>query len=107
MTVKDSLKSSTPYPTPERVLGTVALARSLNLEVETTENILKSSAYRLSVADLYRWLYLVPNVTQEGISYSFTDADKRNFKSAANDIYEDEGEEGIKGVSYGYKGSRL
>lgn len=109
MTLLESLKASTPYPTPKNVLLSTAILRGLDVDAETTLEGLNSNGFRLSKADLFKWLYLVPDVTQEGISYSFSDEDKKAFKSEANAIYEDLGEPIIEESKtvFGYKGNRL
>lgn len=109
MKLSESLKAATPYPVPASVFNTVALVRDVDLTQDSTLANLSSKEFRLANADLYKWLFLVPNVTQEGISYSFTNEDKKRFRSEANAIYEDLGEPIINEnkTTYGYKGNRL
>ena len=89
----------------------LALKRGLDLGASADAEIVKSREYLLTEADIYRWLYLVANMSQGGQSYNFTAEDKEHFRLEANRIYRLFGEDDkvLKetSVKYGYKGSRL
>jgi hypothetical protein len=109
MTTLESLKQINPYPIPSKTIQALALKRGLDLAQEANQNVVLSAAYRLCEADLYCFLSTAPDVTQQGISYKFTDEDKKRFLSIANNIYTDLGDSSApaKTVKYGYKGSNL
>ena len=90
------------------VLGVVAYAQS---RFVADAEIVKSRAYLLTEADIYRWLYLVANMSQGGQSYNFTAEDKEHFRLEANKTYRLFGEDDMvlkeTTTRYGYKGSRL
>lgn len=107
-TVLESLKGVNAYPVPQSVIETMAAERGLQLDAALSPDILGSRAYRLVKADLLMWLSRAPDVTQEGISYSFTDEQRKDFRISASAIYKDCGDVTDKaGTIYGYKGSRL
>ena len=104
-----SLQAATAYPVPLETIEAIAARRSVELDSEATQELLTGSSYRLALADIYMWLFLAPDVTQGGQSYSLTDEQRKNFRRMALAIYgelEEEAEEGA-GVTYGYKGDRL
>lgn len=109
MTVLESLKLINPYPIPSKTVEKIALKRGLSSTPTVDQAVLLSGSYRLCEADLYIYLSKAPDVTQEGITYRFTDEDKRRFINIANGIYKEEGEDGevTGGVTYGYKGTNL
>jgi hypothetical protein len=108
MKIIESLKGINAYPIPEPTIATIAIKRGIGLDEEATEEKLSSKEYRLSNADILRWLAKsAPNISQAGISYSFTDEDKRNLLDEANDIYLEYDDPLCVKTKYGYKGSRL
>lgn len=110
-TVCELLKSVTNFPVPANTLEALALKRGLDLGATAGAEIVKSQAYLLTEADIYRWLYLVANMSQGGQSYNFTSEDKERFRVEANKTYRLFGEDDMvlkeTTTKYGYKGSRL
>lgn len=106
MTILDSLKSISGYPIPEATFQEIALKRGLTLESAATKEDLLSNEYNLSKADIYSWLSKAPDVTQEGITYKFTDAQREQLKQDASLIYNDLGESSVETI-FGYKGTDL
>ena len=109
-TVLESLKGVNAYPIPLRTLTFVAGKRGLQLTTDATQEIQKSKAYNLAVADLLMWLSDAPDISQGGQSYSFTDEQRKEFRNRANSLYRDFGADNEAGTPkpiYGYKGSRL
>ena len=106
MTTKEGLLSVTGYPIPYRALEGIAAKRGLTLTDAAEPS---SPSYRLALADLYMWLFAAPNVAQGGQSYSFTDEQRRWWKSLALRIYEELEPDTAKGLlgNYGYMGSRF
>ncbi len=107
-TVLEALKSVSAYPVPLRTLVETAERRGLTLTDEATQEVLTGRTYRLALADLLLWLYLAPNITQGGQSYSFTDEQRTEFKNRAYAMYNElqESYASTKTI-YGYKGSKL
>lgn len=110
-TVCELLKSVTNFPVSANTIEALALKRGLDLGATADAEIVKSRAYLLTEADIYRWLYLVANMSQGGQSYNFTSEDKERFKLEANKTYRLFGEDDMvlkeTSTKYGYKGSRL
>lgn len=110
-TVCELLRSVTNFPIPSNTIEALALKRGLDISATADMGMVTSRAYLLTEADIYRWLYLVANMSQGGQSYNFTSEDKERFKSEANKAYKLFGEDDkvLKETTtiYGYKGSRL
>lgn len=110
-TVCELLRSVTNFPISSNTIEALALKRGLDLNATADMEVVKSKAYLLTEADIYRWLYLVANMSQGGQSYNFTSEDKERFKSEANKTYrlfhEDDMILKETLTRYGYKGSRL
>lgn len=105
----EALRAVNAYPIPLRTLVETAEKRGLDLDGEATEEVLKGKAYNLCRADLYMWLSFAPDISQGGQSFSFTDEQRKLFRSQAKAIYgelEPDGSAEQKPL-YGYKGSRL
>ncbi len=110
ITTLQSLQGLSPYPVPTTSIESMAATRGLTLSANYTPEVAKSAAYRLTMADYYMWLVVAPSISQGGISYSFSAAEKNIFLKKAREIYEELDEDSLaaQGVTtYGYKGSSL
>lgn len=110
MTILNALRRINAYPIPLGELDTIALSRGLDTDGEADRETLHSTGYRLATADVLIWLSEAPNVSQDGISYSFTDEQRKRFKARALAIMEACGEADeakLGGVNFGYKGELL
>lgn len=108
-TVIEALRGVNAYPVPPRTLAAVARRRGLELDAEATREVLAGRAFNLARADLLMWLSAAPDVSQGGQSYSFTDEQRKQFRSHAKALYKDFDDDGGSANKpiYGYKGSRL
>lgn len=107
MTVLDSLRAINGYPLSLLSLELAARGRNLDPGAEVTKEVLGSKGYRLAKADVLMMLADAPDVTQEGITYSFTDEQRGSFRKSASVIYNENGERERGAAVYGYKGDRL
>ena len=109
MTAYEALLAVSAYPIPERVIKSTALKRAVDLDAQADKALLASDSFRLAKADLYIWLYFAPNVSQGGQSYSFTDAQREQWKKQAMAIYEELEDDELAALQsqYGYMGSKL
>lgn len=106
-TVLESLRAVNGYPLSRLSLELVARSRGLDPELVVSKEMLSSEDYRLAKADVLMMLADAPDVTQEGISYSFTDEQRDSFRASASLIYNECGEKAGSSAIYGYKGNRL
>lgn len=106
--VLQSLKSLSGYPIPLATIKDVADEVGLDIDVELTQEIRNSKEFKRAKAQVYFFLSEAPNVSQGGISYSFSEEERRRFRLRAESILDEIGDSGIaSGVEYGYKGEEL
>ena len=106
MTILDELRGINNYPIPVDVIVGVCRKRGID-GMQTATVGTHDNAYRLAEADLLMWLSRAPNVSQGGQSYTFSEDQRREFRNAAEAVFDElEAADGAKPV-YGYKGSRM
>lgn len=108
MNVLQSLKSLSGYPIPLATIQDVADEVGISVDAETTKELRGSKEFKRAKARIYLYLSKAPNVSQGGISYNFSEEDRRRFRQEAESILDEIGDdaEGL-GVTYGYKGEDL
>lgn len=108
MNVLQSLKSLSGYPIPLATIQDVADEVGISVDAEATGEIRGSKEFKRAKARVYLYLSKAPNVSQGGISYNFSEEDRRRFRQEAESILDEIGDnaDGL-GVTYGYKGEDL
>ena len=105
MNVLQSLKSLSGYPIPSAAIQDVADEAGIRVDAEATGELRASKAFKRAKAHVYLYLSKAPNVSQGGITYSLSDAERRRFRNEAESILEEIGDNAA--VFYGYKGEDL
>lgn len=106
MTVKESLLSISNYPIPDAFLESVGV--TVGLPMNTDLSLADSVALNRAKARAYLFLVTAPNISEGGVSISFTAAEKKYFLSAAKKFADLAGETGlVPGPAYGYKGQNI
>lgn len=106
MTVRESLHAITNYPIPDAFLESIGEEVGLDMSQELTE----ASPVSLNRvrARAYYFLATAPNVSEGGVSISFTATEKNFFLSLARRYADLAGETGLfPGPAYGYKGQNI
>ena len=108
MTILQSLKSLSGYPLPMPSLINVVTEAGLAGDAEITSETYKSAEYKRAKAKVYLLLAEAPDVSQGGISYSFSDEDKKYFRMQAQALLDEVGDD-ISAVTdeYGWMGEDL
>lgn len=108
MNVLQSLKSLSGYPIPLATIQDVADEVGISVDAEATKELRGSKEFKRAKARVYLYLSKAPNVSQGGISYNFSEEDRRRFRQEAESILDEIGDnaDGL-GVTYGYKGEDL
>ena len=105
MNISEALRSINNYPIPPYVLMKTAIKNGISLEDEVTSESVISKEYRLMEADVYAFLAGAPDVTQNGVTFSFTQEQRNYFLSMSNSIKEGFGvSDASAGQGYGYMG---
>ena len=108
MDVIQSLKGLTAYPIPNNTLEVILMSVGLGTSDSFTSETEKTEAYQRAKAKVYLFLSEAPNVSQGGVSFSFSHVEKEMFNSRAQVIFTRLGDnEGQSSVTYGYLGSDL
>ena len=108
MTIQEALLSISSYPMSPEAIRLRCMERGLHPDEDLRSDMTKSKEYQLLKADVLVYLSEVPNVTQEGVSYSILDATRQQMAKEAERIYRKYGDANApKRPRYGYKGSLL
>lgn len=105
MTIQQSLKSLTAYPIPPATLQDIAEGCGLSLDTELTQELRSGKEMKRAKARTYAYLVIAPNISQNGVSFSFTAEERKQFKKLAVDLLKEIGDDtsSLK-TKYGYVG---
>lgn len=105
MKISELLKSINPYPIPANVIMKAGIKHGLDIETEAGPETINSKEYKLAEADIYTYLAGAPNISQNGITFSFTEDERTHFLNIASSIRKEEGvQDPSTGQGYGYMG---
>ena len=107
MTILQSLKSLSGYPLSQLSLENAIEEAGLTADAVATKAVRGGSAYKRAKAHVYLLLAEAPDVSQGGISYSFSDEDKRLFRTQAQALLDDIGDDSLVSDNYGWQGEDL
>ena len=108
MVVLDSLQAISGYPLSRNALRSICIECDVDPDQEIDADCLKGNNYKKAKAEVFLMLYQAPNISQGGISYSFTQEERESFKSSYYLLMGEIGEDAtIKLPRFGYKGSNL
>lgn len=102
MNIIESLKSLTAYPIPTATLVNIIEEVGLDSpQAEATSEIRHTKVYKRAKAHVYSFLAEAPNVSQGGISYSFSEDERSRFRKRAAAILEELGDDPSQGTNIG------
>lgn len=108
MTILQSLGSLNPYPIPAAALNAIAAGTGLDATAELSPENRESPAMKRAEGKVYLYLAGAPNVSQNGISFSFSAEERKMFRRIARSLFKEAGTDaGACGVSFGYKGENF
>lgn len=107
MNVIQSLKSLSAYPIPSATLADIAEGAGIAADCELTPETRRSREFRRAQAQVYIFLSEAPNVSQGGITYSFTEDERKRLRNRGEAILAEMGEGADNGIVFGYKGEDL
>lgn len=106
--ISELLRSVNSYPIPANIIMEAGIKYGLDTEADASPEVINSREYRLAKADVYTYLAGAPDITQNGISFSFSEDQRSYFLSVATSIKKEEGvEDPTTGQGYGYMGEDL
>ncbi len=104
MKASKALMSITNYPIPAPVIENIMDAAGLGSDTETSAEVRQSEPFRRATAGVYQYLAEAPNVSQAGISYSFSEDERTRFAQRASNILAELGNDQETEVEVGYFG---
>ena len=108
MNILESLKNLSGYPIPRLSLENIAEECGLTASDENTAEKRAEKPFKRAKAQVYILLSEAPDVSQGGITYHFSDEDKKRFRMQAQALLEEIGDDtSAMGDSYGWMGEDL
>lgn len=107
MTNLQLLKSLTAYPIPSATLQSIAEGSGLVADEEIADATQQSTEQKRAIAKVYTYLITAPNVSQNGISFSFSAEERKRFRTIAKAYLDEIGDNTAllgNGNKYGYVG---
>lgn len=88
------------FPIPDATIEDVCERRGLTVDGDIDTATRAAASFRLATADIYKWLAFCPSsVSENGISFSISESDRRRFLDEANKIYGELEPDEIYGLS--------
>lgn len=104
MKASKALMSITNYPIPAPVIENIMDAAGLDGNTETNADVRQGVPFRRATAGVYQYLAEAPNVSQGGITYSFSEDERTRFAQRAGNILAELGDDQNAEVEVGYFG---
>ena len=105
MTVLESLRALTNYPIPEAAFEAIGIESGLDLGAELSS--IPDRALLRARSRLYLFLAMAPNVSEGGVSISYSASERAYYMNLAKKLAELADDGLIPKVSYGYKGENI
>lgn len=90
MTIREALRNSFPFAVSDGTLDVIAISRGLVMDDLFDSFVATNKSFDLAKADIIKNAIMTPNVSEGGVSISFSD--KSDMISLANSIYGKYGE---------------
>ncbi len=107
MTILQSLKSLSGYPIPPLSLENICEELGLTADGEADASLRQQPDFKRAKAQVFLLLAEAPSVSQGGITYSFSEEDKKQFRSQAQALLEEVGDTSQVGDNYGWQGEDM
>lgn len=105
MTIAQALASISTYPIPALTIEVAGLERGLTLSATADGATLSGKEYKLAKADLYLYLYGVPDLKEQ--DSAVTQADRAVYLRLANGIYAEYKDPKFSGRKIGFVGENF
>ena len=103
-TIFESLKAMTNYPVSSACIENIIEEQGLEPSEIIDKEIRNSREYKQARASMYLLLSESPNVSQGGITFSFSTQERLAFVNKAKSIFEEIGEKSPTDLICGYMG---
>lgn len=85
MTIREALRNSFPFVVSEGAVNMISVSRMLDLDGDFDASVASSRAFELAKADIIKSTVMTPNVSEGGVSISYSD--RQTMIAIANEIY--------------------
>lgn len=110
MTLLQSLKSLSAYPIPTMTLENIIVGCGLQGDTEFMPEMNDTAEMKRAKAHTYIYLITAPNISQNGVSFSFSPEERKQFRQLAKTLLKEIGDDTSSlgnGVKYGYVGENF
>lgn len=105
MKVSEALRAISNYPIPSTVILNIMEGEGMDYGGDEADlGTRQGAAFKRCTAAVYLFLSKAPNVTQGGISYTFTENERKRFAQIASSIKNELGEQNEAEIEVGYLG---
>ncbi len=104
MKIIDALRSVSNYPIPTPTVVNITEEAGLTATNEADAKTRKSNAFKKAKALVYQFLAEAPNISQGGITYSFSKDERDIFEKQAAALLDEIGDEEGAEFEVGYVG---
>lgn len=93
MKIRNAIKAINGYPIPPGTIENIADEAGLKADDDITKEVRASNEWKKARALTYAFLAEAPNITQGGISYTFSEDERSRFATKSNRLLAEFGEE--------------
>lgn len=104
MKISNAIKAMSCYPIPASTIENIIEEAGLDADADITMEIRAGDRYKRAKALTYAFLAEAPNITQGGISYTFSEVERSRFQKKSNSLLAELGEDEGSDIPCGYIG---
>ncbi|OZT04969.1 hypothetical protein [Prevotella sp. 885] len=104
MKTSNAIKAMSSYPIPAATIENIIEEAGLDAEADITKEMRASDQFKKAKALTYAFLSEAPNITQGGISYTFSEDERSRFQKKSSNLLAELGEDEGSDIPCGYIG---
>ena len=104
MKTSNAIKAMSSYPIPAATIENIIEEAGLDAEADITKEMRASDQFKKAKALTYAFLSEAPNITQGGISYTFSEVERSRFQKKSSNLLAELGEDEGSDIPCGYIG---
>lgn len=94
MKTRDAIKAMSGYPIPAAAIENIIDEAGLDADADITLEVRAGNPFKKAKALAYAFLAEAPNITQGGVSYSFSEGERTRFARKSNSLLAELGDDG-------------
>ena len=104
MKTSNAIKAMSSSPIPAATIENIIEEAGLDAEADITKEMRASDQFKKAKALTYAFLSEAPNITQGGISYTFSEDERSRFQKKSSNLLAELGEDEGSDIPCGYIG---